>query len=137
MKYEKSCGAIVYRRSRDQIELLLIQNRYGGHWSFPKGHMEGEETEVQTALREVKEETGLDIQLEDGFRQAVEYFPKPNVKKQVVYFLGQAQSLEIKRQKEEISRITWTDIHKAYHMVTFKNDRDLIAQASQRLQSCI
>ncbi len=137
MKYEKSCGAIVYRKSRDQIELLLIQNRYGGHWSFPKGHMEGEETEVQTALREVKEETGLDIQLEDGFRQAVEYFPKPNVKKQVVYFLGQAQSLEIKRQKEEISRITWTDIHKAYHMVTFKNDRDLIAQASQRLQSCI
>ena len=99
--------------------------------------MEGEETEVQTALREVKEETGLDIQLEDGFRQAVEYFPKPNVKKQVVYFLGQAQSLEIKRQKEEISRITWTDIHKAYHMVTFKNDRDLIAQASQRLQSCV
>ena len=82
-------------------------------------------------------ETGLDIQLEDGFRQAVEYFPKPNVKKQVVYFLGRAQSLEIKRQKEEISRITWTDIHKAYHMVTFKNDRDLIAQASQRLQSCV
>ena len=137
MKYEKSCGAIVYRKSRDRIELLLIQNRYGGHWSFPKGHVEGEETEVQTALREGKEETGLDIQLEDGFRQAVEYFPKPNVKKQVVYFLGQAQSLEIKRQKEEISRITWTDIHKAYHMVTFKNDRDLIAQASQRLQSCV
>ena len=137
MKYEKSCGAIVYRKSRDRIELLLIQNRYGGHWSFPKGHVEGEETEVQTALREVKEETGLDIQLEDGFRQAVEYFPKPNVKKQVVYFLGQAQSLEIKRQKEEISRITWTDIHKAYHMVAFKNDRDLIAQASQRLQSCV
>ena len=137
MKYEKSCGVIVYRKSSGQIELLLIQNRFGGHWSFPKGHVEGEETEVQTALREVKEETGLDIQLEDGFRQAVEYFPKPNVKKQVVYFLGQAQSLEIKRQKEEISRITWTDIHKAYHMVTFKNDRDLIAQASQRLQSCV
>ena len=67
MKYEKSCGAIVYRKSRDRIELLLIQNRYGGDWSFPKGHVEGEETEVQTALREVKEETGLDIQLEDGF----------------------------------------------------------------------
>ena len=137
MKYEKSCGAIVYRKSRDRIELLLIQNRYGGHWSFPKGHVEGEETEVQSALREVKEETGLDIRLLDGFRESVEYCPKPNVKKQVVYFLGQAQSLEIKRQKEEISRITWTDIHKAYHMVTFKNDRDLIAQASQRLQSCV
>lgn len=135
MKYEKSCGVIVYRKSSGQIELLLIQNRFGGHWSFPKGHVEGEETEVQTALREVKEETGLDIQLEDGFRQAVEYFPKPNIKKQVVYFLGQAQNMEIKRQKEEISRIAWTDIDKAYRMVTFQNDRDLIAQAVQQLQS--
>ena len=92
MRLEKSCGALVYRRNREQIELLLIKNRYGGHWSFPKGHVEGRETEVQTALREVKEETGLDISLQSGFRHAVEYFPRPNVKKQVVYFLGEATS---------------------------------------------
>ena len=64
MRREKSCGAIVYREGHGQIELLLIKHRFGGHWSFPKGHMESGETEVQTALREVKEETGLSIQLE-------------------------------------------------------------------------
>ena len=131
-----SCGGVVIFRGKILVLYKNYRNKYEG-WVLPKGTVEAGEEFKETALREVKEETGLDIQLEDGFRQAVEYFPKPNVKKQVVYFLGQAQSLEIKRQKEEISRITWTDIHKAYHMVTFKNDRDLIAQASQRLQSCV
>lgn len=134
MKFEKSCGAIVYRKNRSQIELLLIKNRYGGHWSFPKGHVEGQETEIQTALREVKEETGLDINIQKGFRQMVEYYPKPNIRKQVVYFLGEAKTTQFKRQEEEISRIIWTEIHKAYHMVTFKNDRDLISIAMQNLQ---
>ena len=121
MRLEKSCGALVYRRNREQIELLLIKNRYGGHWSFPKGHVEGRETEVQTALREVKEETGLDISLQSGFRQ-------------VVYFLGEATSNDLHMQEEEISRIIWMDIHKAYHMVTFKNDKNLIWMAGKRLQ---
>ena len=134
MRLEKSCGALVYRRNREQIELLLIKNRYGGHWSFPKGHVEGRETEVQTALREVKEETGLDISLQSGFRHAVEYFPRPIVKKQVVYFLGEATSNDLHMQEEEISRIIWMDIHKAYHMVTFKNDKNLIWMAGKRLQ---
>lgn len=134
MKFEKSCGAIVYRKNKNQIELLLIKNRYGGHWSFPKGHMEGQETEVETALREVKEETGLDVCLQEGFRQMVEYHPKPNVRKQVVYFLGEADSPQFKRQEEEISRIIWSEIHRAYHMVTFQNDRDLISIALQNLQ---
>ena len=134
MKFEKSCGALVYRKNRSQIELLLIKNRYGGHWSFPKGHVEGQETEIQTALREVKEETGIDINIQKGFRQMVEYYPKPNIRKQVVYFLGEAKTTQFKRQEEEISRIIWTEIHKAYHMVTFKNDRDLISIAMQNLQ---
>lgn len=134
MKFEKSCGALVYRRTKGQIELLLLKNRYGGHWSFPKGHVEGSETERQTALREVKEETGLDILLQSGFRHMVEYYPEPNIRKRVVYFLGEAQSSTVKMQEEEISRIIWTEIHKAYHMVSFKNDKHLILMAGKRLR---
>ena len=58
---EKSCGALVYRKKQDKVELLLIKHRNGGHWSFPKGHVESGENEYQTALREIKEETGLDL----------------------------------------------------------------------------
>ena len=129
MKYEKSCGALVFRQRGDKVELLLLKHRFGGHWSFPKGHVERGETERQTALREVKEETGLDIGLIDGFRQSVSYFPRHNIKKQVVYFLGSALPDHVVRQEEEISEICWVEIGRAYEMVTFKNDKTLINHA--------
>ena len=129
MEYEKSCGAVVFRKYHGNTELLLIKHTSGGHWSFPKGHVERGETERQTALREVKEETGLDIGLIDGFRQSVSYFPRHNIKKQVVYFLGSALSDHVVRQEEEISEICWVEIGRAYEMVTFKNDKTLINHA--------
>ena len=135
MKFEKSCGALVYRKKENQTELLLLKHRYGGHWSFPKGHVEGNETEHETALREVKEETGLTIDLLDGFRHSVEYYPRPNTKKQVVYFLGYAADDHTKRQEEEISEIRWIPLSEAHREVTFKNDKNLINQAKKFLQN--
>ena len=135
MKHEKSCGALVYRKHGDRTELLLIKHRFGGHWSFPKGHVELGENEFQTALREVKEETGLDIDIQEGFRQCVEYFPKPHVKKRVVYFLAQAITEEVHRQEEEVSETTWAEIDAAYRMVTFKNDKNLIRRAQEYLKA--
>ena len=103
-----SCGGVVIHRGKILTLYKSYRNRYEG-WVLPKGTVEPGETHEQTALREVKEETGLDISIQDGFRQAVEYFPKPNVRKQVVYFLGEAQSVEFKMQEEEISRILKTE----------------------------
>lgn len=134
MKHEKSCGAVVYRNIDEKYQLLLIKHKFGGHWSFPKGHVEKGENEFQTALREVKEETGLDITLKEGFRQCVEYFPKPHVKKLVVYFLGEAAADAVVHfQKEEVSETTWADLDSAFRMVTFKNDRNLIQHAKEAL----
>ncbi len=134
MKREKSCGALVYRVKNDIVELLLLRHRAGGHWSFPKGHVEPGENEIQTALREVREETGLDISLLDGFRETVEYYPKPNVKKLVVYFLGASDpNQETHRQEKEISEIIWTSVDNAQNMVTFKNDKNLIVSAKKFL----
>ena len=134
MKHEKSCGALVYRGEGNSTELLLLKHRCGGHWSFPKGHVEAGENERQTALREVKEETGLTIDLMDGFRECVEYFPKPNVKKQVVYFIGVPEEGEVlKRQEEEVSEIEWMPIEEAFHLVTFRNDKNLISRAKDFL----
>ena len=134
MKHEKSCGAIVYRKLGDTYQLLLIKHKFGGHWSFPKGHVEKGENEFQTALREVKEETGLEVTLQKEFRQCVEYFPKPHVKKMVVYFLGPADpEAQVHCQEEEVSETTWANMDQAYHMVTFKNDRNLIQKAKETL----
>ena len=134
LRKEKSCGALVYRIKNGELELLLLKHRFGGHWSFPKGHVEEGETEVETALREVHEETGLTIQLEDGFRQSVEYYPRPNIRKQVVYFLGYADDDRTRCQEEEISEIRWVPLKSAHREVTFRNDKNLINHAKKFLR---
>lgn len=130
---EKSCGALVYRAQDDKIELLLIKNKNGGHWAFPKGHIEENETERQTAIREVKEETGYDICIEDKFRTSVNYKPKPDISKEVVYFLGSVCGGEMCPQEEEISCIEWVEIERAQRIVTFENDRKLIIKAKSHI----
>ena len=103
-------------------------------WIGIGGKFEENESPEDCVLREVREETGLEVRLQSGFRQMVEYFPKPNVKKQVVYFLGEAKSSRVKKQEEEISRIIWTDIRRAWRIVAFENDKNLIWMAHKRLQ---
>ena len=96
--------------------------------------METGEAGPQTALREIKEETGLDVGLCEGFRQSVEYFPKPHVKKQVVYFLASPDGDDtVRRQEEEISEYKWCLLDEADTMVTFKNDKHLINEARRYL----
>ena len=89
-RFEKSCGAIVYTVEDDGIKYLLVEEAGGSH-SFPKGHMENGETERETALREIREETDLEVSLIDDFRISEQYRPaeKPGVAKQVVYFLAE------------------------------------------------
>lgn len=133
MKREKSCGALVLRKQEDTLYIVLLRHRFGGHWSFPKGHVEAGESERQTAMREVREETGLKIRLMDGFRESVEYSPKPGVRKQVVYFLGSTEEDTLVRQEEEISEIMWAPLEKATDLVSFANDKRLVRHAMKRL----
>ncbi len=133
MKKEKSCGALVLRKNKDSYDIILLRHKFGGHWSFPKGHVEQGETEQQTAIREVKEETGVSIDLMDGFRESVEFFPKPGVKKQVVYFLANAQDDTLVRQVEEISELRWVPLEIASDMMVFSNDKRLLRLAKRRL----
>ena len=129
MLHEKSCGAIVYRRFHGNIEILLIKHVNSGHWSFPKGHVEGDETELETARREVKEETGLDVILDQTFRETVSYSPKRDTQKIVVYFLALARNYDFVRQEEEIAEIRWVDITRATHMLTYENDKTIVNKA--------
>lgn len=125
MKKEKSCGAIVYRE-RDGLEVLLIKHKNGGHWAFPKGHVEKKETEEETALREIKEETGLKVKLDTGFRQAVAYSPKPGVWKDVIYFAALCDSEKMRAQPEEVLELRWEPPFQALATVTYDSDREIL-----------
>ena len=128
MKYEKSCGSVIYKFENNSIYILLIKHNKG-HWSFPKGHMENGETEYQTAIREVKEETNLDIKIYDGFRYVTTYSPKENVMKDVVYFLSTPINNEIKPQLEEVQKIEWINENEAKNIITYKEDIKILDEA--------
>lgn len=129
MQYEKSCGALVFRKYHGNTELLLIKHANGGHWSFPKGHVEPGETEEETATREVKEETGIDIIIDTSFREVVSYSPKKDTQKDVVYFLAFAKNYNFIPQEEEISEIKWVEISRVHTILSYDNDRQLVNKA--------
>ena len=129
MTYEKSCGAIIYRKYHGNTDILLIKHTNGGHWSFPKGHVEGNETEEETARREIKEETDLEVTINPIFREIVTYSPKKETQKDVVYFLAKARQYAVKPQEEEISQIKWVDINRAHEFLSYDNDKQLINKA--------
>lgn len=131
MMLEKSCGALVFRRFHGNTELLLIKHANGGHWSFPKGHVEAGETEVETALREIKEETGIDVIIDPSFREVISYSPKKDTQKDVIYFIARAQNYDYTPQEEEIAQIKWVEINRAHTILTYDNDKQLVNKAKQ------
>lgn len=126
---EKSCGAIVYRKHHGNTEILLIKHVNSGHWSFPKGHVECGETEVETATREIKEETGIDVIIDPTFRETVSYSPKKDTQKVVVYFIAKAKTFDYCPQEEEIADIKWVEIGHALSILTYENDRSIVNKA--------
>lgn len=150
MPREKSAGAIIYRIENGVPHYLLLhypsKNRKGGHWEFPKGHVEPGETEEQTVVREISEETGLnDIKIILGFKKYIKYFfrqyeektPKDQIKygktpwvfKLVVFFVAQTQTKEIKLSPEHIG-FAWLPIEEAIKKTTFKNSKNLLREAN-------
>ena len=134
MLHEKSCGAIVYRKSHGNTEILLIKHIKSGHWQFPKGHVEGNETEVETAIREIKEETAIDVMIDPTFRETVSYYPKRDTQKTVVYFIGKAKNYDYIPQEEEISEIRWVDIGYASNILTYENDKNIVNKAKTAIK---
>ena len=102
MKHEKSCGCIIIE---DKKVLLIKQTN--GIWGFPKGHVEKNETELQTAEREVKEETNIDVKIDETKRYTMNYITDRGASKEVVLFLAQKIGGNLSRQESEISQIEW------------------------------
>ena len=135
MQYEKSCGAVVWRRGNDgKLYILMIRHRHGGNRSFPKGHMERGETEYMTAVREVYEETAVQIRINSDFRETVHYSPMPGVEKEVVYFLTETTQVDIKPREGEIAKVEWVPIEEVERSLTHENDKIIFRAAVQKMR---
>lgn len=136
--YEKSCGAVVFTRVGNEIKYVIVQ-AIEGHHGFPKGHIEGGETEEQTALREIYEEVGLSPQLLDGFREAVEHpLPlKPGVIKQVVYFIAEYSDQPIKMQESELISVGLYSFEEAMGVFEYENTKEVLRSANAYIEKMI
>lgn len=128
-RLEKSCGCIIVKLHHHTQEVLLIRHVKGGHWSFPKGHMEENEDELTTAHREVLEETGLDVRIQREFRTTSHYLTKKQVPKEVVYYLASTPDEALRLQKEEVSDAEWLPIPAALQRLTYDRDRKVLEEA--------
>lgn len=120
MKFEKCCGCIILNENK----VLLVKHN-DGHWGFPKGHVEKDETELQTAIREVKEETNLDVEIQEDKRYVDEYYSSEDTFKQVVYFLATCKNINVKKQEAEIAQIEWVSIEETVNKITYENTKKL------------
>ncbi len=134
MVWEKSCGALVVHRKEDAYYILMIRHKAGGNRSFPKGHVEKGETEYETALREVMEETSSRIAIVSDFRSTVTYRPSPGVMKEVVYFLAFTTSADIKAREGEIAEVEWVPIEQAEGYLAYENDKTVFRAAMERMK---
>ena len=114
MKKEISCGAVIARQTENGREILLIRHVNGGHWAFPKGHMEGNETESETALREIREETGIDVsQAAGGYAfsyKRVNPEEKNNYFVDVYKFTMDIDTSDVKLQEAETSGFSFATL---------------------------
>lgn len=136
MNIERSCGAVVFTRAEDKIRYVIIES-VEGICGFPKGHMEPGETEEETALREIREETGLEVKLIDGFRVMEEYpLPrKPGTMKRVVFFLAQYDGQTPVRQETEVNAIRLLPFEEALACMQFENTRSVLRRADAFLKA--
>ena len=128
MKYEKSCGAVIFRKTH-QWNVLLIRHNKGRHVSFPKGHVEPGETESQTAEREILEETGLRVKVDRRFRAENRYNIRPDTQKLVVIFAAVTDQEAITPQPEEIAEAVRVPVEEAEKWLTYERDRKIMRDA--------
>ena len=136
MHYEKSCGFVAYKE-KDDVRLYLIIRASNGEYGFPKGHVELNETEYETAIRELKEETNVEVQIINGFRRQIEYkFPnKVDVMKQSVYFLGRCTEIDVVCQETEVSEVLFVPIEVALELLSFEDTRNILREADMYLDT--
>ena len=151
MPLEKSAGAIIFRNPRSRTSSLRDKNKETkylllyypsgskskkDYWDFPKGHIERGEKEINTVLREVKEETGLEnIEIIKGFKEHIKYFFK--FKRQIVFkivtfYLAKTEKKDVKISSEHIG-YKWLSYKEALNQLNFDNAKKILKKANKFL----
>jgi bis(5'-nucleosidyl)-tetraphosphatase len=133
---EKSCGAVVFVKNAEEVNYLLLRYE-AGHWDFVKGNVEPNESEKDTVIRELREETSIvDAHFIDGFREKIAYFYRRQgntIYKEVIFFIIEAHTAKVALSYEHVG-YDWLNYQHAMEMLTFKNAKDVLHDAQDFLK---
>ncbi len=130
LKKEKSCGCIIIKNGK----VLLVYEKNRNFWGFPKGHVENGETEIETALREVKEEVGLDVDIYVEKRYTLNYIIRNEIDKTTVLYIAKPKNEKLVVQENEIENVKWCDFKEALNTLTFENWKELFREVINDLK---
>lgn len=136
MKRQFSAGLVIFYENGEKIQYLLLHYP-GGHWGFPKGKIEQGEDKEQTALRELKEETGIETaEILPDFEAKIEYFFRVKNElyfKEVMFLIGRVDTQNITLSHEH-QAYEWLDYEKAHERLTYQNSKDVLKHAHNFLK---
>lgn len=134
MVYEFSYGIIPLKKEEDKWMVLLIHHSTAHFWGFPKGHAEKGELPKNAAIRELKEETNLDVihffsdlMIEERY---LFMFRGKLINKTVGYFIAEVAG-DLVLQDEEVSGSKWVQLDKAIDHLTYDTDKALLNSAKK------
>lgn len=133
MKREFSAGGIVFN---NKGQVLLTKHSQNKHWGFPKGLIDPGQTSQEAALREVKEEGGVEAEIvgKVGYSKYVYTFEGEKIFKVVTYFLMKYKSGNPKDHDWEVEEAGWFTPDEALKQLTFSQDKDLLRIALERVR---
>jgi bis(5'-nucleosidyl)-tetraphosphatase len=136
MLQDFSYGIIPIKFENNQCSYLVIKHN-AGHWSFPKGHKEGSEEDLETAIRELKEETNLDIEKiisNETLEEFYHFYLKDQlIEKKVRYFIAETKG-HLKIQDDELVDCKWASFEEALDLITFDGAKSILKQAKKLIQ---
>jgi len=132
-----SAGGVVYKEENGGRLWLLIQPRDTDRWQLPKGQIEKRESSQTAALREIKEETGIDGEIIDKIDKISWWFVQEGEKifKTTVFYLVKARKEAGRFDKKEVAQISWLSYNQAYQRLTFKSEKEILQKGREILQN--
>lgn len=136
---EHAFGIIPLYQDYDGYKLLVIQNANGGHWGFPKGHAEAGETPLETALRELQEEVGIEaINIQPGQPLIEHYSFERNgntYDKTNTFYIGIVSAMTLQKQDAEVSDARWVSVEEMKELFTNKTTEGIAHQVEDYIES--
>lgn len=136
-----SAGGVAFRRAKKNLKLVIVSVKPSLRWQLPKGLVDPGETPEITAVREVREEAGINTELlqwidtVEYWYQRVQYGKHIRFHKFVHFYLLQYLDGKVEDHDHEIEEARWVDFDEAMEKLAFKSERDVVAKAQELLWS--